>query len=171
MRSYGMSFRGYWTERVIWDTYYFSALSVLVSGSPDLVKGFQKFYYSVLLFIPIILLCLLVVPFLGLSLLLYVENECIGDTSLIKYSDSKFRIELPQSGVLSSLPEHGTLIIKKGIFEYEDQVLDSINDSKVSVYRIELKSPNEILVRTLGKNEKKYDVEDFKVHLKRPVYR
>lgn len=171
MRYYGMSFRGYWTERVIWDTYYFSALSVLVSGSPDLVKGFQKFYYSVLLFIPIILVCLLLVPFFGISLLFFVGNECVGIPGVIQYSDSKFRIELPYSGVLGSQPEHGTLIVKKGIFEYEDQVLDSINDQKVSVYRIEIKSPNEILVRTLGKNEKKYDVSDYKIHLKHPVYR
>lgn len=171
MRYYGMSFRGYWTERITWNVFYFSALGTLVSGSPDLVKGFRKFYYSVLLFIPIILVCLLVVPFFGISLLFFLENECVGDASMIRYSDSKFRIELPYSGVLGSQPEHGMLIVKKGIFEYEDQVLDSINDQKVSVYRIEIKSPNEILVRTLGKNEKKYDVSDYKIHLKHPVHR
>ncbi len=171
MGNYGMSFRGYWTERVIWNIFYFSALGTLVSGSPDLVKGFQKFYFSVLLFIPIILVCLLLVPFFGISLLFFVENECVGDASMIRYSDSQFRIELPYSGVLGSQPEHGTLIVKKGIFEYEDQVLDSINDQKVSVYRIEIKSPNKILVRTLGKKEKKYDVKDYKIHLKHPVYR
>lgn len=171
MRYHGMSFRGYWTERVIWNIFYFSALGTLVSGDPALVKGFQKFYYSVLLFIPIILVCLLIVPFFGISLLFFVENECVGNASVIRYSDSRFRIELPYSGVLGSPPEHGTLIVKKGIFEYEDQVLDSINDEKVSVYRIEVKSSDKILVRTLGKQEKKYEVKDYKIHLKHPVYR
>lgn len=90
---------------------------------------------------------------------------------MVRYSDSKFRIELPNLGILASVPEHGTLIVKQGLFEYEDQVLDSINDQKVSVYRIEVKSSDKILVRTLGKKEKKYEVNDYKIHLKHPFHR
>lgn len=171
MKYYGMSFRGYWTERVIWNTFYFTALGIFVSGNRDLVKGFQKYYGFLLLFFPIVLCAFLVIPFVGLSLLVFCNDEFIGDASMVRYSDRKFRIELPAPGILASVPEHGTLIVKKGLFEYEDQVLSSINDTKVSVYRIEIKSPKEILVRTLGKNEKKYDVENFKIDLKHPVHR
>ncbi|MNV08223.1 hypothetical protein D3C71_986850 [compost metagenome] len=170
MRTYGMSFRGYWTERTIWGVFYFSALSVLVSGSPDLVKGFRKFYYSLFLIFPISLVFLLLIPFLGVGTIFFIRNECIGDTSTIRYSDSKFRIELPYSGVLGARPEHGILIVKKGIFEYEDQVLDSINDNKVSVYRISIKSPQVILIKTLGKkNEKEYEVKNVEILLKNNV--
>lgn len=35
MKYYGMSFRGYWTERVIWNIFYFTALGILVSGNRD----------------------------------------------------------------------------------------------------------------------------------------
>ncbi len=165
MKYHGMSFRGYWVERVIWWVFYFSAVSILVSGSPDLVKGIRKFYYSLFLLFPILLVFSLLIPFLGIGTVFFVRNECIGDADMIRYSDNKFRIELPYSGVLGARPEHGTLIVKKGIFEYEDQVLDSINDNKVSVYRIEIKSPWEILIKTLGKNEQKYLVTDYEIQL------
>lgn len=165
MKYHGMSFRGYWIDRVIWWVFYFSALSMLVSGSPDSVKGIRKFYYSLFLLFPLLLVFLLLIPFLGIGVVFFIGNECIGDADMIRYSDSRFRIELPFTGVLGRAPEHGTLIVKKGIFEYEDQVLDSINDNKVSVYRIEQKSPWVIRIKTLGKNEQKYLVKDYDIQL------
>lgn len=166
MSYYGMSFRGYWTEKIIWWIFYFSGVSVFTSGNPESVKGIRKFYYSLFLLFPVILLCLLVVPVFGVALLFFVKNEWMGEPGSVRYSDRHFRIELPYTGVLGSRPEHAHLVVKKGIIEYEGRVLDSIYDPGVMTYKIEQKSPSEIEIRTIPMKNGKYREEKMRVHLK-----
>lgn len=166
MRRYGMSFRGYRTEEAIWWLFYFSALSILNSGSSVFLKGIRKVYYSMFLFFPILLAFLLFIPILGLSIVGVVKNEFFGEFGQVRYSDSHYRIERPAAvGVLGSPPEHVYLIVKKGIFEYQDQWLHGINDQEVMGYRITKKTSKEIEVETVKNKTGKYRRDTILVHL------
>lgn len=168
MKQYGMSFRGYRTEQVIWWIFYFSGLSVLNSNNPAVVKGFRKVYYTLFLVFPLIVAFLLLIPFFGISVAYSVKNAFFGESGQVRYSDSNFRIERPSViGVLGSPPEHACLIVKKGIIEYEDQVLNTFNDCEVTLYHVTRKTSREIEIEAVYKKQGKYRSETTRVHLKK----
>ena len=127
-------------------------------------------YYFLYLFTPLLLVLTLAIPFLGLGLIFSLEDEFFGNPQAVKYSDKNFRLEIPFTGILGNQPESPTLIVKKGMFEYEDQVLTSIHSDGVFRYDIYKKSPSIILVHSYrNSHEKASENESMTVYLNHPI--
>lgn len=167
LKQFDISLRGYITEKIIYWLFYFSALILLVFGNPLIVKGIQRIYYFIYLFTPILLVFTLVIPFLGLGLIFSLQDEFFGDAKAVKYSDKNFRLEMPFTGILGN-SQSPILIVKKGLFEYEDQGLQSINSNQVDEYKIIKQSKSIISIQTKGISfpEIKPSLKTVKVYLK-----
>lgn len=103
--SYGLfdlGLRGLWTTRVV-------ILSMLLTGcffrfisSKSAINKFERIYFKVFAFLPIITGTIFLIPFLGVVLILSLGGQLIEPAKDIYYQDNKLRIQSTFIGVLGT---------------------------------------------------------------------
>lgn len=137
--------RGYWTTKIIIWVFVITAITLFAFGYRPLQRKIERFYYGFFFYAPLTLIPLSFIPFFGIAVLLTIYGFMIGDSSDIKYTDSKYRLQDTYRGFLAhaSLPD---LFIKSGLLEHKENQLpanyfggyDSIKINELELNKIEI---------------------------------
>lgn len=137
--------RGYWTTKVIIWIFVITAMTLFAFGHRPIQRTIERLYCGLFFYIPLILIPISFIPFLGVGVLLTIHGYTIGDRSDIKYSDNKFRLQQTYRGFLAPAGPPD-LFVKRGMFEYKEKPLavpyfgeaDSIKIKELGKNRIEI---------------------------------
>ncbi len=149
--TYNIYPRQYWFTKAIFWLFIFSCMSAYGLCNTKNFATFERVIYKAIFFFPLVFLCFLLVPFIGIGFGLLFYIKFIGDNKFILYSDNNIRIEQPSIRFMGPDPQP-ILYVKKGLISYQDTTLpfryNELKDSievvrrEDSSYTVVLKAPD-----------------------------
>jgi hypothetical protein len=149
--TYNIYPRQYWITKGIFWLFIFSCMSAYGLCNTMNFATFERVIYKTIFFLPLIFLCFLLFPFVGIAFGLLFYVKFIGDNKFILYSDNNIRIEQPYIRFMGPDPQP-ILYVKKGLISYQDTTLPfSYNELKDNIevvrrddfsYTVVLKAPD-----------------------------
>jgi len=168
--SYNVYPRGYWVTKVLFWLFVFSCMSAYGLCSPKNFATLERVIYKTVFFLPLIFLCFLLVPFIGIGFGLLFYVKFIGDNKLILYSDNNIRIEQPGIRFLGPDPRP-IIYVKQKLISFQDTtLLFGYNEAKDRIevrnqgdesYLIILRTPDNYQVPT-GIDTFFYKLKDYR---------
>jgi len=120
--TYNIYPRQYWVTKGIFWLFVSSCMSAYGLCGAKNFATFERMIYKTIFFIPLIFLCFLLVPFIGIGFGLLFYVKFIGDNKFILYSDNDIRIEQPSIRFMG--PNSQPIIfVKKNLISFQDTTL------------------------------------------------
>lgn len=127
-----LGFRGLWTTRIIIITVLISGIFFNFLSNKSILNRFEKIYFRLFSFFPVVVGGILLIPFIGFVLVASLFGQLISPAENIYYQDRNIRVQSTFLGVLG--PPRLDIYEKDFIFEkhlkrldYEVYGIDSIN--------------------------------------------
>lgn len=120
--TYNMYPRQYWVTKGFFWLFVFSCMSAYGLCNTNNFATFERLIYKTIFFLPLIFLCFLLVPFIGIGFGLLFYVKFIGDSKFILYNDNNIRIEQPSIRFLGPDPQP-ILYVKRKFTSFKDTTL------------------------------------------------
>lgn len=98
----GFHYRGIWTSRIFIIGFIITGLIIYPFASKEILKRFERIYFTILGFSPVGLGLFALIPFLGAIVTLSFGLQLVNPVSNVLYNDSNIRIQQCSRGVLGA---------------------------------------------------------------------
>ena len=133
----GIYLANYWFPRILFWVWLYMTLALIAFGNKKLMPVPERLLYRLIFCIPLVMMLVLFIPFIGVGIWVLLYPRLIADPSMIPYADSSIHIEESHLIFMSPAPPLD-VYQKRGFFAYKIQTIPTQYDSrfdKLEVYR------------------------------------